>query len=662
MGNVSYYIYYARVKNFLIHKQSLLLLSIAGAVLTSCGSEEWATSNVEPSDTEQTETRQLVTHEVTVALDGETTRVDYASSGEGLQLSWEAEEKLGVYIQKGSDSYVYAGIVTSNGTAGDRGARRFSGTIAEKSDAEQYVYIHPALSDETQGNAAQGKIYFTHQTGDLSSIGNYIPLIWHEGSSRASNQGYALHLQLTFNENPGTITQIVLQTMPGVGETSIFPALFDASTMSASTTYKQTELTVSLSVPATEHDGKWTADAYLACSHLDAVNVFRTKFNVKVSAANGTYYNEFRSFPGQESATSETGLKMLANGKCYHLATAMSRNVATTVINSTYKVNSLLGMWDVYGKTIDPFGQVKTSDLPSQLSCKETIQSKILTKLSSQGTPTFTWDLLVQQIKGSSDGTRQTNVSYNNITIERETAVYVTFLSEYAWSQNLLGYYHYLTAGGAPSSPGSVLKTIIFPNVSKPGHVPFNKDGTDGGANINPNGAAKNIGNTSEAPLQEFTTVQLLYNNPDGTVSATFPAGTTIGFMMMRDTQASNGTSGEDGTDTPDDHAGYSPRSDNSLINWSAWRLFTNTAWNSNNTSWYGGNCSNFFVSGKVVGTGGSVIDGLAIYGVKDDPDHNYNYSFSSMLFLVSTSYASAMTVQVPGALNLGEGALVTQP
>lgn len=129
---------------------------------------------------------------------------------------------------------------------------------------------------------------------------------------------------------------------------------------------------------------------------------------------------------------------------------------------------------------------------------------------------------------------------------------------------------------------------------------------------------------------------------------------------MMRDTQASSGgTTGEDGSDTPADYSGYSPRQDNTLINWSAWRLFTNTAWNSNNTSWYGGNCSNFFVSGKVVGTGGSVIDGLAIYGAKDDPDHNYNYSFSSMLFLVSTSHASAMTVQVPGALNLGTGDLV---
>lgn len=664
------------MKEYSIYRQYLLIVSIISAVvLTACDGDTWTAEQEEPEAGELADVRQLVHHEVTVGLEGAATRVDYNSNGDGLQLSWEASETLGVYIRKANNSLIYAGQMTSTGSAGDRGERKFSGTVSQKQDGEQYVYMHPALSGETKDQPAQGKIVLSSQSGSLGSIAhlkNYIPLIWREGSSQVENHGYAVHLTLTFNEDPGTITKVTLRTMPDVGSTKIFPSSFEASTMSANAAMNS-ELTLNVtSGIATKTDDKWTADAYLACSHRD-VDVFRTKYDVKVETeTNGTFYNEFVSFPGQQDATSITGLPMLANGKCYNLDAKMSKDAATTIINTQYKVNSLLGMWDTYGKTSDPFSLKKVDDdtkLPTQLKSniltkKSEVLTRILSSKSSQGTPIFTWDLLVNQMSGSGDGARQTNVTYNNLLITRATEVYLTFVSEYAWSQNLLGYYHYPTSGGAPSAPGEVLKTIIFPNVSKSGHVPFNKDGVDGGANINPNGAAKNIGNLTDAPLAEFTTVQLLYNNNDGSVSTTFPKGTTIGFMMMRDTQASNGgSSSEDGTDTPEDHSSYSPRKDNTLINWNAWRLFTNTSWNTKNAGWYGGNCSNYFVSGKVVGTDGNVINGLAICGAKDDADHNNNYSFSSMLFMVSSSDAEAMTVQVPGALNLAGGALVvTKP
>lgn len=631
-------------------------------MLTSCGSDDWATGNDNPTKTEQPAARPLVAHEVTVSLDDESTRVAYTPNGEGLQLSWEENETLGVYIQKENNSYVYAGTVTSTGSAGDRGARRFSGTVAEKSDAEHYVYIHPALQGETEGSAAAGTIDFTNQTGELSSIKNYIPLIWHEGSSSVSNQGYVLHLQLSFPQDPGTITQIALQTMEGVGVTSIFPASFNAATMSASST-KNDKLSISGST--VKQDGeKWTIDTYLACSNCD-VNVFRTKYDVKVKAENGTfYYNEFRSFPGQESATSELGMKMLANGKCYNLVTPMTPDVATTIINSQYKINSLLGMWNAYGSVTDPFSLKKAdSDVPSQLKTnilehKDDFTARTLVNASSQNTPTFTWDMVTKQCGGNY---KQNNATYNNIEIVGEsTEVYVTFISEYAWSQNLLGYYHYPTSS-VPSSSNDVLKTIIFPNVSKGGHVPYNKDGIDGGANVNPNTTAANVSTASDAPLAEYTTVQLLYNAPDGTVSKIFPVGTTIGFFMMRDPKASSsghdeGTAG--GSDAID-HTGYQPRTDNTLLDWNSWRLFTNTAWNgaSGNTGWWDSNCWNFFCSADVGDSdNGGVIPGLAFYGAKDDASHNYNYSFSAMLYMVSTSKPASMQTQNKAYFNIGSG------
>lgn len=659
----------------------LLLASIVSAmVLTSCDGEELTVGQEVQTSVVPADVRPLVPHEVTVGLDGAATRVSYTAKPEnkGLALSWEASETLGVYIRTTSDTYTYAGTMTSTGTANDRGELKFSGTVSQKQDGEQYVYIHPALTGETKDQTAKGSITLSTQSGTLSStdhLKKYIPLIWREGSSQVENHGYAVHLTLTFNEDPGTISTVTLRTMPGVGNTDIFPSSFDAATMSANGTMKS-ELTLTVSGSATESSsGKWTADAYLACSHRD-VNVFRTKYDVKVESKrndkNLTFYNEFVSFPGQQDATSITGLPMLANGKCYNLEAKMSKDAATTIISTQYKVNSLLGMWNKYGMTADPFTLTKTSSLPTQLTGnilgtpekKTAFTTRTLVNASSQGSPTFTWDMVTKQIVGNSDSYKQANVTYNNINIvDAPTEVFVTFISEYAWSQNLLGYYHYETEN-VPASSNDVLKTIIFPNVSKGDHVPYNKGGSVNIANVNPNTDAANVGTAGDAPLAEYTTVRLLYNAPDGTVSKTFPVGTTIGFFIMRDPKASS--SGHDegsmGDTSDNTHSGYSPRTDNTLLDWNSWRLFTNTAWNSasGNAGWWDMNCHNFFCSADVGSDdSGTLIPGLALYGAKDDASHNYNYSFSAMLYMVSASVPSSMQTQNKAYFNIGSGAQI---
>lgn len=657
-----------RVKDLLYRHWLQFIGTVSVVLLTSCGGEEWADADNNQM-TEGETIRPLVEHVVSVALDENhettneaATRVGYQPSGDGLQLAWEPNETLGVYIRKTDSSIIYAGQMTGTGTAGDRGTRIFSGTVSAKSDGEQYIYLHPAPANETTAGAtAQGTIALTSQSGALGSVAHLsrgIPLVWYETSKVATIQGYAVHLTLNFKEDPGAISTITLRTMSGVGVTEIFPSSFDASIMSAGAT-KNNELTLTVSGTNTARKvgTQWIAEAYLACSSCD-VDVFRTKYDVKVEAANGTFYNEFRSFPGQEDATANTGLQMLPNGRCYNLTTPLTKDVATTIINTQYQVNSLLGMWDLYGKVSDPFSLSTPSSadlngLPTQLTthilgteAKRTdFTTRILLNKSTQGTPTFTWDMVTMQCNGSY---KQSDVTYNNIEIIGEsTEVYVTFISEYAWSQNLIGYYHYPT-GEVPNSSNDVLKTIIFPNVSKGDHVPYNKGGSENIANVNPNTEAANVGSASDAPLSEYTTVQLLYNASDGTVTKTFPVGTTIGFFLMRDPKASSsvqdeGTAGDEGSI---DHTGYQPRPDNTLLDWNSWRLFTNTAWNgaSGNSGWWDMNCWNFFCSADV-GTddSGTIIPGLAIYGAKDDASHNYNYSFSAMLYMVSTSNPQSM-------------------
>lgn len=653
-----------------IYKYSILIICIAGAsLLAACSGEEWHSL----ADG-QVATRPVVAHNVTVSLGEPEARVDYQQEGDDLKLTWQESETLGVYIKQTDNNLIYAGTVSSNGAVG-AGARHFTGVVSEKTEGESYVYLHPALGGETQGQTAQGTIDFAGQAGNLGStahLSNYVPLIWTEGVSMVAHRGYVVRLKLKFMSDPGTINTVTLRAMEGVGNDLVFPVSFDAATMAPSTTMKrELTLTVPSETATNNGDGTWSADAYLVCSHCD-VNVFRTKYDVKVDASAGTFYfNEFRSFPGQEQAPSNTVLQMLADGKCHYLSATMSKDVATTVVSSQYKVNSLLGMWNEYGKVTDPFAMVKTTGLPPQLQTnildkKDAFTDRTLINKSSQGSPTFTWTMVTRQCGGSY---KQDNVTYNNIDIvESPTEVYVTFVSEYAWAQNLLGYYHYPT-GSVPSHPSTVLKTIIFPNVSKGDHVPYNKGGTDGGANINPNTATANVGVAADAPLQEYTTVQLLYNNPDGTYSKEFPVGTTIGFFIMRDPKASS--SGKDegsmGDTSEDTHTGYTPRPDNTLLDWNAWRLFTNTAWNSaknpyttayNNVGWWNTmSCQNFFCSADVGDSNnGGVIPGLAFYGAKDDASHNYNYSFSAMLFMVSTSVPASMQTANKCYFNIGTG------
>lgn len=642
------------------YSYSWLLIGIAGGMmLASCDGEEWTAADVVPSTQGEAEMRPLVEHEVSVTLDdateagnGASTRVNYTPSGDGLQLTWEASETLGVYIKNGS-AYTYAGTVTSNGSAGDRSTRRFSGTISAKNEGEKYVYVHPAPTGESQGSPATGTINFTSQTGSLSStdhLCSYIPLVWQEGDLYATHHGYAVHLTLSFHEDPGTITSVALQTMPEVGTDKIFPETFNASTMSASSTdpYVAKDLTLTVtSGTATKSGNMWYADAYLASSNI-AADVFRTKYNVKVVANNGTFYNEFRSFPGQESASSTT-LQMLANGKCYNLMAPMSKGVATTLINSQYKVNSLLGMWNDYGKPTDPLGLIVYAGgeaslpadgiMPAQLKAnKDAILQKYLSQKATNGTPTWLGPASGSIYATSQADLKQSDVTINNIEITQPTEVFVTFISEFGWNENLLGYYYY-PAGSEPTS-GSVTKTIIFPNVSKPNHQPFNLGGSGTGSTTTP----VNIGTPAQAPLREYETVKLLYTDASGFTSTTFPVGTTIGFMMMIDTEAQEN----------------SPKSGYDLLKWSQWRLFTNTKWNAENSNWLNTYANdNFFASGDVCNGSGNPIPGLAIYGVKDNATNNASTAYGAMIFMVSTKEPAAMQTHNKAYFNIGSGDLV---
>lgn len=627
------------------------------------------------------------TNDATNAADGETinvsvtaaietskaaSRVTYTPNAttQGLDLAWEADDHLGVYIKQANGIYKRAGQLTSTAEPGT-GTRTFTGNVVKLQSGEKYYYIHP-----DHGTA----IDFANQRGELGStdhLRDLIPLLWegpttndaaaHYVAGTADNRGYAIHLSLSFNENPGTIQNISIQTMDRGSEDKVFASRFVPANMAPDDLVKTITLRVTGGNTVDNGDGTYTADAYLACSHKD-VDVFASKFNVRVTSSNGTFLCDYRSFPGQESISgSNPQLQMVADGKCYNVrSTMMSKAPASTLINSIFGVYSLLGMWNTYGECYDPSGCIvkAESQWPEQLSSNK---SAILDRYQDNGTgtPTFLSQLYHAQNDASADGHTQSNVAFNNIQIVEPTEVYVTFVSEYGWNQNSLGYYYYPSTDGTFPYLSELMpqmrKTIIWPNFSKPYHEPFNKQ--PGG-----NGEDRyNIGQPADAPLREFETVRLLYTDSRGYSSTIFPAGTTIGFVMMIDTKANQ--------EQPKNY---------SLLDWQQWRIFTNSAWNAHNTTLYIQSLAtangiplpdgfkpngewtgtylhqNFFASGDVC-NGTTPIPGLAIYGVKDKANdlEAETTAYGAMIYMVSTSNPAAMRTQNRASFNIGTGDVV---
>ncbi|MBQ0056290.1 MAG: hypothetical protein KBT20_01425 [Bacteroidales bacterium] len=624
--------------------------------------------------------RELTHITFTASLEQNDTRVTYTQGAGELTRSWAVDETLGVYIRKTDGNIIYAGTITSSGQTTDV-TRTFEGNVTKLESGETYIYMHPNLGG-TIGEAATATIDYTSQSvalGSTSHLANLIPMIWRNGRSMGEMQGYVIRLQMTFNENPGAISAVKLQTMSmgdaGTTEDRVFPVSFktanlgnavnsvlpsaktSGTSLASNADYTNT-ITANVSGSATGNgDGTYSAEVYLVSADVENIDVFRSKYNVKVEAANGTYYSSFKSFLGQTSASASTGLPMLANGKSYKLAAKMSKGYAPTIISEQFKVNSLLGMWNQYGKAYDPQGLVTAeANWPAQLRDNKTAIESRAKSQSYAGTPSWLGPVSGSlYATGHADDLKQDNVTFNNIQITAETEVFFTIISEFGWNQNLLGYYYYPTANEGSVNSNSVTKNIIFADVSKPNHEPFAK-GVAGHKDVN------NVGTPAQAPIQEFETVKLLYTDENGYTSTKFPAGTTIGFWMMIDPEANIIVDGDGSTINGYNHRQYD------LMRWNQWRLFTNSAWNAQNTiangavtNWpsTGYTNSNFFASGDVCNGSGNPIEGLAIYGVKDNGTNIYNYAYGAMIFMVSTSIPSAMQTHNQAYFNIGSDNLV---
>lgn len=694
-------------------KHLYILLLLAAFVLVGCADESTSVPTA-PTPSAPTAERAEVplSFDATLSDEGPASRAAFTygdltsdpSGKKGLKVTWQEGDALGVYIKTAEGTILRAGSITTH-TGGGK-TRHFEGHALELFEGEHYIYMHPDIGREIYVNLEE----MDGELGSTAHITDHLPIVWDVTDDSDSDhspyvgsyKGYVIHLELDFQTtNPGLIRKVTLLTSSrgpsGLQEDRIFPRhysinqlaksseIFDASQTSESqtsgttldgTATSNTDFTNAITLNVTSgtlksevrSDGKtyYSTDVYLTSSAVKNLNLYPTKFYVLVVGDRGMLFQSTPvSFNGQGKSSGSQLLSkdVLRNGIVGRVAATMSSgNISPTIINADYKIASILGMWNEYGKPYDPNGLVFYKTGPSSYNAGmptvlvengNAIHDRYILTNSTTGTPTFTWNLYESQCASATDH-KQADVTCNNIDIvkipdaskeKQGTEIFVSFLSEYAWNQNLLGYYHYPTpnqdANPAITVPGSatdVMKYIIFPNLSKPGHEPFNSNGQ----------AKNNIGRNEDAPLEEYMTVKLVYQEDNGSYTTIFPPGTTIGFWGMIDVKAN----------------GFQ-QTQYSLLNWNQWRFFSNSAWNASNSNWTGNyTCYNFFASGDICETTGNtsseanstIIPGIAIYGFMDDVNKGgrEKTAFSTCIFLVSAGNPAAMQTHNKACFNIG--------
>lgn len=698
-------------------KHLYILLLLAAFVLVGCADESTSVPTA-PTPSAPTPERAEVplSFDATLSDEGPASRAaftygDVSDSKKGLKVTWQEGDALGVYIKTAEGTILRAGRITTH-TGGEK-TQHFVGHALELFEDEHYIYMHPDIGRETYVNLEE----MDGELGSTAHIAKHLPIVWDPANSSSPYvgryKGYVIHLELDFQTtNPGLIRKVTLLTSSrgpsGLQEDRIFPRhysinqlaksseIFDASNTGSSdssdpapSTASETVLegiatnnadftnAITLNVTSgtlkseVRSDGKtyYSTDVYLTSSAVKNLNLYPTKFYVLVVGDRGMLFQSTPvSFKWQGDASGSQLLsdRVLRNGIVGRVAATMSSgNISPTIINADYKIASILGMWNEYGKPYDPNGLVFYKTGPSSYNAGmptvlvengNAIHDRYILTNSKTGTPTFTWNLYESQCASATDH-KQADVTCNNIDIveildaskeKQGTEIFVSFLSEYAWNQNLLGYYHYPTPNDAadpkitvPGSATDVMKYIIFPNLSKPGHEPFNSNGQ----------AKNNIGRNEDAPLEEYMTVKLVYQKGDGSYTTIFPSGTTIGFWGMIDVKAN----------------GFQ-QTQFSLLNWNQWRFFSNSKWNRANSNWStaGYDRSNFFASGDICKTtsadatsvtSSEIIPGIAIYGFMDDVakgSRQEETAFSTCIFLVSASQPAAMKTNNKACFNIG--------
>lgn len=202
----------------------------------------------------------------------------------------------------------------------------------------------------------------------------------------------------------------------------------------------------------------------------------------------------------------------------------------------------------------------------------------------------------------------------NGQTYAVESAeVWFTFLTEYAWNQNTVGYY-FFNRNNPPAKAADIdKKFIILPNASKAEHQPFGLKGSEyyqGGY----------------APTTINQRIQLLYVDENGKASKHFPPNTEIGFFLI-----ANGfkSSGYNGAQETVNGVTYDTRA-NGRIATNGTTYYSNYMFNPGS-----GDARKRYVACRLA-------NGTVVYGCEDGT----NSSYDDMMFTITATPEKALHTQ----------------
>lgn len=280
---------------------------------------------------------------------------------------------------------------------------------------------------------------------------------------------------------------------------------------------------------------------------------------------------------------------------------------------------TIVGGWDNYGKVEDPnqivdYGTLTSDDVHSIENYFWYINAG-LNNWTKPGDPT---GARLQRLKdmrvNNVNMVVQEQYEENGVTYDVESAeVWFTFLTEYAWNENTVGYY-FFDKNNPPKSAAEIdKKFIILPNASKPDNYPFEKLES----------------RTLRYPEDKVPTTinrryQLLYVDDEGHASKNFPPNIEIGFFIIANGFQSAGYKGANETING---FTYTTRN-NGLINTDGRIYYSNYEFNTgdDNTA-ANNNPRKRYVACRLA-------NGTVVYGCEDGT----NSSYDDMMFTITAS------------------------
>lgn len=280
---------------------------------------------------------------------------------------------------------------------------------------------------------------------------------------------------------------------------------------------------------------------------------------------------------------------------------------SSEVSNTSANFYTIVGTWDNYGNVEDPNHLIDEGTLTS--NDVRAVGSYFWKGAKEKPTMNETLkqihrNLLVDNV----NMVVQEQYEEDGVTYDVESAqVWFTFLTEYAWNENTVGYYFFDRSNPPQKASDIKKKFIILPNSSQSAHPPYQSV----------SGCEYKF-TEANAPASLNQRVQLLYVDDNGKASVNFPPGVEIGFFLM-----SNGFRSGSWSDDAVQNNGktYYYGRKNSLIN-------------ANATTYYSDYKLNTGASPQKRYVACRLANGTVVYGVEDSTDESYD----DMMFTVTAS------------------------